>query len=74
MIKAIIFSSENVVRVKYNDDNELNSLLKALRKVPVDDVDVKAREASGERGDKLEELEEENALLLSRLEDVGVRW
>jgi len=33
-MKAIVFSRNKVVKIRYNDDNELPDLLKELRKIP----------------------------------------
>ena len=44
MIKATVLAMDQVVRIKYNNDTELNDLLKALWKVPGMDVKVNGSE------------------------------
>ena len=44
MIKAIVFTMNQVVRIKYNNDTELDNLLKALWTVPGIDVTLNGSE------------------------------
>ena len=40
MIKATVLPMDNLVRIKYNNDKELDNLLTALGKVPAVEVKV----------------------------------
>lgn len=40
-MKAIVFSRDKVVKIRYNNDTELPDLLKELRKIP--NMEIKER-------------------------------
>ena len=40
-MKAIVFSRDKVVKIRYNKDSELPDLLKELRKIP--DMEIKEK-------------------------------
>ena len=40
-MKALIFTRDKVVKIRYDKDSELSDLLKELRKIPNLDIDVK---------------------------------
>lgn len=40
-MKALIFTRDKVVKIRYTEDSELPDLLKELRKIPNLDIDIK---------------------------------
>ena len=40
-MKAIIFTRDKLIKIRYTEDNELPDLLKELRKIPNLDIDIK---------------------------------
>ena len=39
-MKALIFTHNKLIKIRYNKDSELSVLLKELRKIPNSDIDV----------------------------------